>query len=92
GWNVLNQAGTGYATMQLQEEYLIPPDEVRRLETGEVFLIANGQGQKARIAPLAISPEQQAEAFAFLASEEAAEQPETTSPSMSEPPGEADSL
>ena len=67
----------GHATMQLQEEYLIPPDEVRRLQTGEVFLIANGQSQKARIAPLAISSEQRAAAYAFLASEEAAGNPTT---------------
>jgi hypothetical protein len=95
GWSVLNQAGTGHATMQLQEEYLIPPDEARRLETGEVFLIANGQSQKARIAPLMISQEQRTEAVAFLASEEAAAdqpQPETASLSMPEPPREADSI
>jgi hypothetical protein len=91
GWSVLNEAGTGYATMQLQEEYLIPPDEVRRLQTGEVFLIANGQSQKARIAPLIISLEQKAAAYAFLANEEAANEQQAPPP-IPEPPREADSL
>ncbi len=40
-------------------------------------MLANGQSQKARIAPLAISSEQRAAAYAFLASEEAAGNPTT---------------
>ncbi|HET8844326.1 MAG TPA: TraM recognition domain-containing protein [Ktedonobacteraceae bacterium] len=66
GWSVHDQTGTGYGTMQLQEEYLISPDEVRRLQTGEVYLIANGQGQKARIAPLHVEAEFKARALACL--------------------------
>ena len=95
GWSVRNLAGTGYGTMQLQEEYLIPPDDVKRLETGEVYIIANGHGLKARIAPIAISPESQAEALAFLSREETEtsnQYQQSDSVAPLEPPKEADSL
>ncbi len=99
GWSVRDQAGTGYGTMQLQDEYVVPPDDVRRLDVGEVYLIANGYGQQGRVAPLKLSPEVMRQAFDFLDSEEAISRPLLTSttppPGQEEdstPPPPADSL
>lgn len=78
GWGVRDQAGTGYGTIQLQEEYVVPPDYVRRLGVGEVYLIANGYGQHGRVAPLNIPPEAMRQALEFLDTEEAKSRPQPT--------------
>ncbi len=76
GWSVRDQAGTGYGTMQLQDEYVVPPDHVRRLNVGEVYVIANGYGQQGRVAPLDVPPEAMRQALAFLDAEEASSHPQ----------------
>lgn len=95
GWSVLNQEGTGYGTMQLQEEYVVPPDSVRRLDVGEAYIIVNGHGEKVCIAPVEVTPAQQEAAVQFLLLEEQAAASSQAQPSDTTDPGppkEADSL
>ncbi len=56
GWSIRDQEGTGYGTVSMKEEYLIPPDEARRLDVGECFVIAKGYGYKVRVAPIQTDP------------------------------------
>jgi Type IV secretion-system coupling protein DNA-binding domain len=71
-WNVLNQQHTGSGTVQLQDDNLIPPDNVRRLDIGEAYIIVNGYAHKVCIAPVEITPERLQDAFRFLEEEEQA--------------------
>jgi len=71
-WSVLDRRGTGYGTVQLQQDHIISPDDVRRLGVGEAYIIINGFGHKVCIAQVEITPERLREALQFLEAEESA--------------------
>jgi len=66
GWSVRDREGTGYGTVHLSDEYLVPPDEARRLDVGECFVIVKGAGYKVRVAPLQIDDASIENAEAFI--------------------------
>jgi len=69
GWSVRDREGTGYGTVHLSDEYLVPPDEARRLDVGECFVIVKGSGYKVRVAPLQIDKASVENAEAFIEQE-----------------------
>jgi type IV secretion system coupling TraD/TrwB family protein len=71
-WNVLNRQSTGAGTVQLLDDNMIPPDNVRRLDVGEAYIIVKGYAQKVCIAPVEITPEGLRGAFQFIEEEERA--------------------
>jgi hypothetical protein len=71
GWSMRGEEGTGYATVNMRDEFIIPSDEARRLNVGECFVIAQGYGYKVHIAPIQTDPASLAEAEAEIAQEEA---------------------
>ena len=54
GWSIRDQEGTGYGTLHMSDEYIIPPDEARRLEVGECFVIVNGAAYKGHVKPVEV--------------------------------------
>jgi hypothetical protein len=58
--------GTGYATMSMKEEYLIPPDDARRLNVGECYVIAQGSGYKVHVAAIQTDTASLADAEAYI--------------------------
>jgi Type IV secretion-system coupling protein DNA-binding domain len=54
GWSRQGEEATGYGTLSMKDEYIIPPDEARRLNVGECFVIAQGYGYKVHVAPVQI--------------------------------------
>jgi TraM recognition site of TraD and TraG len=85
-WNVLDQRGTGYGTVQLQQDHIISPDDVRRLGVGEAYIIINGYGHKVCITQVEITPERQSEAFRFLEEEERMKAKLQPDPNSTPPP------
>ncbi len=69
GWSMQGEEGTGFGTVRMQEEYIIPPDEARRLNVGEAFVIAQGYGYKVHVAPVQIDPASLADAQAYIEQE-----------------------
>ncbi len=69
GWSVRDQEGTGYGMVHMSDEYIVPPDEARRLDVGECFVIAKGSGYKVRVAPLQIDRTSVENAEAFIEQE-----------------------
>ncbi|GCE29403.1 hypothetical protein KDA_48870 [Dictyobacter alpinus] len=63
-------AATGRGNMALRTQLIVDPNEVRRLQAGEVFVICSGNGQKARVAMQPMRPEQEAKAERFIRAEE----------------------
>ncbi len=49
-----NEEGTGYGTVHMTDEYIVPPDEARRLDMGECFVIISGYGYKVHVAPIRV--------------------------------------
>jgi len=66
GWSMHGEAGTGYATVSMKDEYIIPPDEARRLNVGECFVIAQGYGYKVHVAPIQTDPTSLVEAQTYI--------------------------
>jgi hypothetical protein len=66
GWSLHGEEGTGYGTISLREDYLIPPDAARRLAVGECFVIAQGAAYKVHVAPIQTDPASLAQAQAYL--------------------------
>src|SRR5262249_54194999 len=54
GWSMRNFEGTGYGTVHMTNEYIVPPDEARRLDVGECFVIIGGYGYKVHVAPIRV--------------------------------------
>ena len=71
GWSMHNEEGTGYGTVHMTDEYIVPPDEARRLDVGECFVIVGGYGYKVRVAPIRIDDVSLREAQAFIEQETA---------------------
>jgi len=69
GWSMRNEEGTGYGTVHMTDEYIVPPDEARRLEVGECFVIVGGYGYKVRVAPIRADDASLREAQAFIEQE-----------------------
>lgn len=72
GWGVRDEEGTGHATMRMQDDYLISPDEARRLGVGECYVIVGGYGYKVRVAPIQSDPESLQQAQAYIEEQQAA--------------------
>ena len=69
GWSVQDQEGTGHGTLRLTDEYIIPPDDARRLDVGECFVIVRGQGYKVHVAPMQVDTASLHDAEAFIRQE-----------------------
>jgi hypothetical protein len=69
GWSMRGEEGTGYGTLSMRDEYLIPPDEARRLNVGECFVICQGAGYKAHVSPVQLDAASVQEAQAFIEQE-----------------------
>jgi len=65
-WSMRGEEGTDHATVSMEDRYLIPPDEARRLNIGECFVIAQGYGYKVRVAPIQMDATSLANAEAYL--------------------------
>ena len=81
GWSMHGEEGTGFGTVRMQDDYIIPPDEARRLNVGEAFVIAQGYGYKVHVAPIQIDPTSLADAQAYIEQEARAnDAAQTTTP------------
>ncbi len=69
GWSMHGEEGTGYATVSMRDEYLIPPDDARRLGVGECFIICQGTGYKIHVAPVQLDAASLQEAQAYIEQE-----------------------
>lgn len=69
GWSMHSEEGTGYATVNMKDEYIIPPDDARRLNVGECFVIAQGYGYKVHVAPIQTDAASLADAQEFIEQE-----------------------
>lgn len=68
-WSMRGDEGTDYATVSMEDEYLIPPDDARRLNVGECFVIAQGSGYKVHVAAIQTDPASLADAQAYIEQE-----------------------
>ena len=68
-WSMRGQEGTDYATVSMEDEYIIPPDEARRLHVGECFVIAQGYGYKLHVASVQTDAASLADAEAYIEQE-----------------------
>ena len=66
GWSIRDQEGTGYGTLHMQDEYIIPPDDARRLDVGECFVIVQGAAYKVHVAPMKLDPVSLADAQVYI--------------------------
>jgi hypothetical protein len=66
GWSMQGEQGTGYGTVRMKDEFLIPPDDARRLGVGECYVIAQGYGYKVHIAAIQTDPASLADAEAYI--------------------------
>jgi len=66
GWSIRDQEGTGYGTLHMQDEYIIPPDDARRLDVGECFVIVQGAAYKVHVAPMKLDPASLADAQVYI--------------------------
>lgn len=66
GWSRQGEEATGYGTVSLKEEYIISPDDARRLNVGECFVIAQGSGYKVHVAAVSLQARELAEAQAYI--------------------------
>jgi hypothetical protein len=89
GWSVRDQEGTGYGTVHMQDEFLIPPDDARRLSIGECFVIIQGEAYKVRVAPVKLDKADLADAEEYIEEQargnDAAEQAPTPSQEQEAP-------
>ncbi len=85
GWSVRDQEATGYSTVHMSDEYIVPPDDVRRLEIGECFVIASGAAYKVHVKPVELDATSLNNAKAFL-EQEAQHSPATQAPTEAIPP------
>ena len=69
GWSRQGEEATGFGTVSMKEEYIIPPDEARRLNVGECFVIAQGYGYKVHVAPVQTDPASLADAQMYIEQE-----------------------
>jgi hypothetical protein len=66
GWSIRDQEGTGYGTLHMQDEYIIQPDDARRLGVGECFVIMQGEAYKVHVAPVKLDDADLADAQEYL--------------------------
>jgi len=66
GWSIRDQEGTGYGTLHMQDEYIIPSDDARRLDVGECFVIVQGAAYKVHVAPMKLDPASLADAQVYI--------------------------
>ena len=66
GWSIRDQEGTGYGTLHMQDEYIIPSDDARRLDVGECFVIVQGAAYKVHVAPMKLDPVSLADAQVYI--------------------------
>ncbi len=71
GWSMRDQEGTGFGTAHMSDEYIVPPDDARRLDIGECFVIVQGYGYKVRVAPLRVDETSLKDAQGFIEQEAA---------------------
>ncbi len=87
GWSRQGEEATGFGTVSMKEEYIIPPDEARRLNVGECFVIAQGYGYKVHVAPIQSDPARLADAQAYIEQEARAnDDAQATTPTDAEKP------
>jgi hypothetical protein len=84
GWNTHDEEGTGFGTVRMTDEYLVPPDEVRRLEVGECFVIAQGTAYKTHVSPVRLDDASLVSARALLQQETQDAHPTTKAPDPQE--------
>lgn len=65
-WSMRGEEGTNHATVSMEDRFMIPPDEARRLNVGECFVIAQGYAYKVHVAPVQIAPASLADAQTYL--------------------------
>jgi hypothetical protein len=74
-WRMLENVSTGQGLVRLNDTFLVPPDEVRRLHRGEAFIIAYGRAPKVSIAPLFNHPQALKDAENLIRRDELAQSP-----------------
>lgn len=74
-WRMLENVATGQGLVRLNDAFLVPPDDVRRLHRGEAFVIAYGRAHKVSIAPLLNHPQAVKDAQNLIRRDELAQSP-----------------
>ena len=72
-WQLFGRLSLPDGSVRVQETFLVPPEDVRRLLTGQAFVIGSGQAQKVSIAALGLHPQALVDAEALVKQQEQAQ-------------------
>jgi hypothetical protein len=65
-WSMRGEEATDHATVSMEDQYLIPPDDARRLHVGEAFVIAQGAAYKVYVSAIQTPDADLADAEAYM--------------------------